>query len=260
MNPEKLERGEVEEPLTAGEAEEVRRSIREFVDVSLRGSMEPKRRLDRELIMKIVKFGAEVEEEALKKMWGKVLGEMGVSARPPSPSLDWYVLLANLYENSESGVRRALRAPWVEKWLKEVQLPITAKLIRVRIDSEERFLEEVLGEWKVWVLAWKVAGSLSEDEGFSTIVAAGVAHIDEGFRLYRAGVSRAELFKSYKWAVALNSYVTARVLEEASKEGILKMHEDMLAELRLSLVNSARHYLSTLKQKRGEREAELAEA
>jgi len=237
------------------------KSIKEIVDALLRGSMysakEQKRQIDSKLTAKIAESGLGMDVEALEELWGK----RKIPARPPTPSY-WYVFLTKLYEDSgsESGVRRALRAPWVAEWLKFDQLPITIRFIWVRIGSEERFLGELLGKREVWVLAKKVARSLLEDEGFSTIVAAGVAHIDEGLRLYRAGVNRAELFKSYKWAVALNSYVTARILEEASKEGVLKMHEDRLAELRLSLVNSARSYLATLKQKRGEREAELVEA
>ena len=265
MNPEKPERGADEKPLTADEAEEARKSIREFADVLLRGSMysakEPKSQLDSELIAKIAEFGIEVEAKALEEMWGKVLSEREVSVKP-SWSFDWYVLLAKLYKDSESesGARRALHAPWVAGWLKVVQLPLTISLIKVYVGSEERSLAELLGERRVWEIAEKVARSLSEDEGFATIVAAGAAHIDEGLRLYRAGVSRAELFKSYKWAIALNGYVTARILEEASKEGVLKMHEDRLAELRLNLVNSARSYLATLKQERNRREEGLAEA
>jgi len=207
----------------------------------------------------VATYGREAESEVLKEMAEVKEGVPSVTSI--GTSQEWYKFLGELHKAEEEGIdaKKFLRTPEAAKKLKELVLSAT-RAVKVYDGFREWALTELLREWRVEKFAKDVAKSLLEDSGFATLVKAGVAHIDGGLKRYISRADQQTLTNSYAWAISLNSYVTARILEEADKVGVIVVYKDKLANLRKKLVASAQSFLATAEREKREGELELAKA
>lgn len=207
----------------------------------------------------IARNGWQLESRLLMKMQEVEKGKPSVTSI--GTSQEWYMFLGELHKAEEEGAdaKKFLRTPEAAKKLKEFVLSAIIA-IKVYDGFREWALTELLREWRVEKFAEDVAKSLLEDSNFATLVKAGVAHIDRGLKRYISRADQQTLADSYAWAISLNSYVTARILEEADKVGVIVVYKDKLANLRKKLVASAQSFLATAEREKREGELELAKA
>ena len=212
------------------------------------------------MLERVAKFGREVEAKVLKIMTEVEEGVPSVTSI--GTSHEWYKFLADLHkeveEKGSNNIKQFLRTEAAKK-LKNLVLSAIRE-IKVYDGFMEWTLVELLGEWRVEKFAEDVAKSLSEDSDFATLVKAGVTHIDRGLKRYISRANQQTLINSYMWAIDVNSYVTARILEEADNVGVIEVRKDMLANLRKDLVKFARSFLADTAQEKKEKEVELAKA
>ena len=234
------------------------------------------------MIEKAATYGLEREAKVLIKM-GEV--EEGVpSVTSIGTAYEWYKFLARLYKVEKDGTNKSPRAPWYKFFAKFykaekgsidadkfLRTPEAAKKLKDLVLSAIReikvydgfrvwTLPELLGEWRVEEFAENVVKRLSEDKGFATLVKAGVAHIDRGFKRYIYWADQQALFNSYSWAIDVNSYVTARILEEADKVGVIVVYKNRVANFRKDLVERAQRFLEVAEREKKEKERELVKA
>jgi len=211
------------------------------------------------VLERVAMYGLKLEEKLLVKM-AEV--EEGVpSLTSIGTSQEWYKFLGELQKAEKEGVdaKKFLRTPEAAKKLKELVLSAT-RAVKVYDGFREWALTELLREWRVEKFAEDVAKSLLEDSNFATIVKAGVAHIDRGLKRYISRADQQTLTNSYARAIDVNSYVTARILEEADKVGVIVVYKDKLANLRKDIVARAQSFLATAEREKREGELELAKA